>query len=303
MKRKFLPIKTDDFDQTFQNFDFSHFEAVTREQQRQIARRVNDEIRANSAIETQLMSLEDARRSGAMALFDEKYANEVRVLTMGDGYSVELCGGTHANRTGDLGYFRLLSEQGIASGVRRIEAVTGAGAILDVEAVDDAINDAGNLLRADASGLNDKLKQLLEQHRQLEKEVDRLNARLASSVGQPAEESMAEVAGVKVSIQQLEDVDPKSLRQVCDNLKDKSGSGIVCLATVTGGKISLVAGVTKDLTDKVKAGDLVNHVAAQVGGKGGGRPDFAQAGGSDVDALPGALASVRDYLQEHLGGA
>ena len=284
-------------------FDFSHFEAVTPEQQRQIARRVNDEIRSNSAIETQLMSLEDARRSGAMALFDEKYADEVRVLTMGNGYSVELCGGTHANRTGDLGYFRLLSEQGIASGVRRIEAVTGAGAILDVEAVDDAINDAGDLLRADANGLCEKLKQLLEQHRQLEKEVDRLNARLASSAGQTAGESVAEVAGVKVSIQQLEDVDPKSLRQVCDNLKDKSGSGIVCLATVTGGKISLVAGVTKDLTDKVKAGDLVNHVAAQVGGKGGGRPDFAQAGGSDVDALPGALASVRDYLQDHLGGA
>ena len=197
----------------------------------------------------------------------------------------------------------MLSEQGIASGVRRIEAVTGAGAILDVEALDDAISNAEDLLRADARGLNDKLKQLLEQHRQLEKEVDRLNARLASSAGQSTGESVAEIAGVKVSIQQLEDIDPKSLRQVCDNLKDKSGSGIVCLATVTGGKISLVAGVTKDLTDKVKAGDLVNHVAAQVGGKGGGRPDFAQAGGSDVDALPGALASVRDYLQEHLGGA
>ncbi len=283
-------------------FDFSHFEPVTPEQQRQIARRVNEEIRENSVIQTELMSLADARSSGAMALFNEKYADEVRVLTMGDGYSVELCGGTHASRTGDIGYFRLLSEEGTASGVRRILASTGQGAIQAAEDLDVAMGDASALLRADADGLTDKLKQLLDQHRQLEKEVGRLNTRLASSAGQPAGDTVAEVAGVKVSIQQLEDVDPKSLRQVCDNLKDKLGSGVVCLATVTGAKISLVAGVTKDLTDRVKAGDLVNHIAAQVGGKGGGRPDFAQAGGSDVDALPGALESVQDYLQDRLGG-
>ena len=281
-------------------FDFSHFEPVTHDQLRTIERLVNEQIRINSTVETDVMALEDARKKGAMALFGEKYADEVRVLTMGNGFSVELCGGTHASRTGDIGLFSITNEQGIASGVRRIEAVTGARALQRMEAMADDLSMAADLLRADKSGVVDKLRALMEQNKRLEKEVSKLNMKLASGGGQDIAEAAEEIAGVKVIVHRMEGADPRTLPDALDRLKNKLGSGIVVLGSVSEGKVSLIAGVTRDLTDKVNAGDLVNFVAGQVGGRGGGRPDMARAGGSDVDALPGALESVNDYLKQRL---
>ena len=279
-------------------FDFSHFEPVTASEQRQIERLVNDQIRANSEIQTEVMPLEQARDKGAMALFGEKYSEEVRVLTMGAGFSVELCGGTHAKRTGDIGVFRLTGEQGIASGVRRIEGVTGANAINNIELLEDSLNESAVLLRADKSNFVDKIRQLVEQNKKLEKEVSQLNMKLASGAGNDLADAAVEVNGIKLIVNRIDDGDPKTLPDVLDRLKNKIQSGVVVLASVNEGKITLIAGVTKDLTDTIQAGALVNHVASQVGGKGGGRPDMARAGGSDVEALPAALDSISAYLLE-----
>ena len=282
-------------------FDFSHFEPVSREQLREIERLVNTEIRANSAIETEVMDLESARNKGAMALFDEKYSAEVRVLTMGDGFSVELCGGTHAARTGDMGIFRIVSEQGVASGVRRIEAITGLAALTQVESNEDLLSQAGSLVRADNHNLADKLRALIDQNKKLEKTITDLNRKLATGgVGPDIAESAIDLGGVKLVVSQLDGADPKSLPDVLDQLKNKIGSGIIVLGTVSEGKVGLIVGVTKDLTDRFHAGDLVNHIASQVGGKGGGRPDMARAGGSDPDSLPAALASVEQFARNLL---
>ena len=282
-------------------FDFSHFEAVSKEQLREIERLVNTEIRNNSAIETEVMDLESAKGRGAMALFDEKYSAEVRVLTMGDGFSVELCGGTHATRTGDIGIFRVLSEQGVASGVRRIEAITGSAALAQVESNEDLLSQAGSLVRADNHNLADKLSGLIDQNKKLEKTIADLNRKLATGgVGPDITESAIDLGGVKLVVSQLDGADPKSLPDVLDQLKNKIGSGIIVLGTVSEGKVGLIVGVTKDLTDRFHAGNLVNHIASQVGGKGGGRPDMARAGGSDPDALPAALASVEQFARNLL---
>ena len=282
-------------------FDFSHFEPVSREQLREIERLVNTEIRANSAVETEVMDLESARNKGAMALFDEKYSAEVRVLTMGDGFSVELCGGTHAARTGDIGIFRIVSEQGVASGVRRIEAITGLAALTQVESNEDLLSQAGSLVRADNHNLADKLRALIDQNKKLEKTITDLNRKLATGgVGPDIAESAIDLGGVKLVVSQLDGADPKSLPDVLDQLKNKIGSGIIVLGTVSEGKVGLIVGVTKDLTDRFHAGDLVNHIASQVGGKGGGRPDMARAGGSDPDSLPAALASVEQFARNLL---
>ena len=282
-------------------FDFSHFEPVSREQLREIERLVNTEIRANSAIETEVMDLESARNKGAMALFGEKYSAEVRVLTMGDGFSVELCGGTHAARTGDIGIFRIVSEQGVASGVRRIEAITGSAALTQVESNEDLLSQAGSLVRADNHNLADKLRALIDQNKKLEKTITDLNRKLATGgVGPDIAESAIDLGGVKLVVSQLDGADPKSLPDVLDQLKNKIGSGIIVLGTVSQGKVGLIVGVTKDLTDRFHAGDLVNHIASQVGGKGGGRPDMARAGGSDPDSLPAALASVEQFARNLL---
>lgn len=281
-------------------FDFSHFEGVTKEELVKVELLVNEQIRGNSEIQTELMNLEDAREKGAMALFGEKYSEAVRVLTMGDGFSIELCGGTHASRTGDIGLMKITSEVGIASGVRRIEAVTGAQAFELVLQQEQTLDDFSGLLRSDKNGATDKLKSLIEQNKKLEKEVSQLNMKLASGGGKDLADSAVEINGVKVVAQLLEGGDAKTLPDAMDRVKTKLQSGVVLLAVINDDKVVLVAGVTKDLTDKVKAGDLLNYVATQVGGKGGGRPDMARGGGTDTKALPAAIESVQAYLEERL---
>ncbi len=284
-------------------FDFSHFEGVTPDEQDAIERRVNEEIRRNTGITTEVLELEEARARGAMALFGEKYSEKVRVLTMGGDFSMELCGGTHASRTGDIGLFQIVNETGVASGVRRIEAVTGEHAIDYVDDLERTMAEAQALLRSDRSGLIVKLGQLLELNKKLEKQVDQLNSKVASGEGNDLAENAVDLGGARLLVQQLEGASPKSLPDVLDRLKNKLGKGIVVLATVNNGRIGLIAGVTQELTDQISASDLVNHVAGQVGGKGGGRPDMAQAGGSDVAALPAALESVREFVEQRLNGS
>ncbi len=281
-------------------FDFSHFEEVSTEELRLIERRVNEQIRRNSEIQTEVMALDQARAKGAMALFDEKYSSEVRVITMGDGYSVELCGGTHAGRTGDLGGFQIIKQQGIASGVRRIEATTGEHASDRVEGLQDTLVEVTSLLRTDPSNVVSKLKQLVDENKKLEKLVTQLNAKLVSGASNDMSDTSFDLDVGTLIVNRLDGADPKSLPDALDRLKNKVGTGVVVLACVNDRKIDLIAGVTKDLTDRVKSGDLVNFVANQVGGKGGGRPDMARAGGSDVEGLPAALESVSAYVQERL---
>jgi len=281
-------------------FDFSHFEPLSREQIRAIEGMVNDQIRQNYMVETRIMSLEDAKASGAMALFGEKYAEHVRVLRMGD-FSTELCGGTHVKAVGDIGLIKITGETGIASGVRRIEAVTGAKAIDWVASDEEQLFHVADMLKATRDNVEEKVAQLLERNRKLEKELEQLKAKLASAAGSDLAGQAIDINGVKVLAANLEGADPKSLRDTMDQLKNKLGSAVVVLAAVNGDKVSLVAGVTQDQTKAVKAGDLVKFVAGQVGGKGGGRPDMAQAGGSDPAALPEALNSVEGWVREKLG--
>ena len=280
-------------------FDFSHFEAMKPEEIRAVEDLVNAQIRRNLAIETDIMDIDAARASGAMALFGEKYDDRVRVLRMGD-FSTELCGGTHAARTGDIGLFRITSESGTAAGVRRIEAVTGEGAMAILHAQSDQLNDIAQLLKGDSHNLGEKVRAALERTRQLEKELQQLKEQAAAQESANLSSKAEEINGVKLLVSELTGVEPKMLRTMVDDLKNQLGSTIVVLATVADGKVSLIAGVSKDVTDRVKAGELVGMVAQQVGGKGGGRPDMAQAGGTDASALPAALASVKGWVSAKL---
>ncbi len=284
-------------------FDFSHFESMTPEQLAEVERLVNEQILANAPTRIEQMSLEEAKAKGAAALFEAKYADNVRVLTIGaDDFSIELCGGTHVARSGDIGCFHIVSEAGIASGVRRIEAISGEGALAWFREWEARLNRIGERLKAKPEQAEERVESLLERNRTLEKELERLKAKLASAAGNEMVDEACEVKGVKVLARRLEGVAGKELRGMLDQLKNKLGSGIVVLGVgdAEAGKVSLIAGVTDDLTGRVKAGELVNHVAAQVGGKGGGRADMAQAGGSDVKALPGALESVPAWVEDRL---
>ncbi|MCN2718898.1 alanine--tRNA ligase [Escherichia coli] len=280
-------------------FDFSHNEAMKPEEIRAVEDLVNAQIRRNLPIETNIMDLEAAKAKGAMALFGEKYDERVRVLSMGD-FSTELCGGTHASRTGDIGLFRIISESGTAAGVRRIEAVTGEGAIATVHADSDRLNEVAHLLKGDSNNLADKVRSVLERTRQLEKELQQLKEQAAAQESANLSSKAIDVNGVKLLVSELSGVEPKMLRTMVDDLKNQLGATIIVLATVVEGKVSLIAGVSKDVTDRVKAGELIGMVAQQVGGKGGGRPDMAQAGGTDAAALPAALASVKGWVSAKL---
>ena len=280
-------------------FDFSHNEAMKPEEIRAVEDLVNAQIRRNLPIETNIMDLEAAKAKGAMALFGEKYDERVRVLSMGD-FSTELCGGTHASRTGDIGLFRIISESGTAAGVRRIEAVTGEGAIATVHADSDRLSEVAHLLKGDSNNLADKVRSVLERTRQLEKELQQLKEQAAAQESANLSSKAIDVNGVKLLVSELSGVEPKMLRTMVDDLKNQLGSTIIVLATVVEGKVSLIAGVSKDVTDHVKAGELIGMVAQQVGGKGGGRPDMAQAGGTDAAALPAALASVKGWVSAKL---
>ncbi len=283
-------------------FDFSHFEAVSREQLREIEQIVNAQIRANSDVGVEVTDMETARSRGAMALFGEKYGDEVRVLTMGGDFSVELCGGTHVNRTGDIGLFRVTTESGISAGVRRIEAVTGEGAIALFDEVDGRNAQLARMLRSGRDEVVAKVEALVTANRALEKEVERLRAKLASGGGGTDLAAAAvDVGGIKVLAAELEGADAKSLRAAVDQWKQKLGDAVVLLASVEEGKISLVAGVSGAASAKLKAGDLVADIAARVAGKGGGRPDMAQGGGTDVAALPAALEALQGVVRAKLG--
>ncbi|KIU31279.1 alanine--tRNA ligase [Atlantibacter hermannii] len=280
-------------------FDFSHFEAMKPEEIRAVEDLVNAQIRRNLPIETQVMDLEAAKAKGAMALFGEKYDDRVRVLSMGD-FSTELCGGIHADRTGDIGLFRIVSESGTAAGVRRIEAVTGEGALAQVHAQNQQLQDIAQLLKSDSQNLNDKVRAVIERTRQLEKELQQLKEQQAVQESANLSSKAIEINGVKLLVSELTNVEPKMLRTMVDDLKNQLGSTVIVLATIADAKVSLIAGVSKDVTDRVKAGELIGMVAAQVGGKGGGRPDMAQAGGTDTQALPAALASVESWVASRL---
>ncbi|EBH5700450.1 alanine--tRNA ligase [Salmonella enterica] len=280
-------------------FDFSHNEAMKPSEIRQVEDLVNAQIRRNLPIETNIMDLEAAKAKGAMALFGEKYDERVRVLSMGD-FSTELCGGTHASRTGDIGLFRIISESGTAAGIRRIEAVTGEGAMATVHAQSDRLNDIAHLLKGDSQNLGDKVRAVLERTRQLEKELQQLKDQAAAQESANLSSKAVDLNGVKLLVSELAGIEPKILRTMVDDLKNQLGSTVIVLATVVEGKVSLIAGVSKDVTDRVKAGELIGMVAQQVGGKGGGRPDMAQAGGTDAAALPAALASVQGWVSAKL---
>ncbi|MBX9447048.1 alanine--tRNA ligase [Dickeya chrysanthemi] len=280
-------------------FDFSHPEAMKPEQIRQVEDIVNIQIRRNLPVDTDVMALDAARAKGAMALFGEKYDEQVRVLSMGD-FSIELCGGTHARRTGDIGLFQIVSESGTAAGVRRIEAVTGENAIVALHQQSDLLHEVTQLVKGDSNNLADKVRSLLERTRGLEKELQQLKGQQAAQESSSLSGKAKDINGVKLLVTQLNNVEPKLLRTMVDDLKNQLGSAVIVLSTVADGKVSLIAGVTKELTDRVKAGELVGFVANQVGGKGGGRPDMAQAGGSDVDALPSALTSIEAWVVDKL---
>jgi alanyl-tRNA synthetase len=262
---------------------------------------VNAQIRANAEVETRLMNFDDAVASGAMALFGEKYESDVRVLRVGD-FSTELCGGTHASRAGDIGLFRIVSESGIASGVRRIEAVTGQAAFDFVVHTDHALRNVADLLRATRDDVQDKAQQLVERSRRLEKEIAQLKNQLATGSGTDLAAEAVDVGGVKLVAARVDGADAAALRNAVDQLKNKLKTAAIVLGSVDeGDKVVLIAGVTKDLTTKIKAGDLVNHVAQQVGGRGGGRADLAQAGGNQPENLAAALSSVAEWLSSRLG--
>ena len=277
-------------------FDFSHPEPVSEQQLLEIERLVNRKILENVDTEIRLMPLDEALKSGAMSLFGEKYDEQVRVLKIGGDFSVELCGGTHVARAGDIGLFKFIAETGIAAGIRRVEAVTGLGALALVEAEEAQLAELARMLKSGRDKLAAKLEQVLENSRRLEKELEQVKGKMASQAGAELGEQAELVNGIHVLARNMDGADPKTLRDTVDQLKSKLGTAVIVLGTVKGDKVSLVAGVTKDSTDRVQAGELVNFVAQQVGGRGGGRPDLAQAGGNDPSALPGALASVPAWV-------
>ena len=282
-------------------FDFSHPEPVSEQQMLEIERLVNRKILENIDTEIQLMPLDEALKSGAMSLFGEKYDEQVRVLNIAGDFSVELCGGTHVTRAGDIGLFKLVAETGIASGIRRVEAVTGLGALALVEAEEAQLADLARLLKSDRNKLTAKLEQVLERSRRLEKELEQVKQKMAGHAGAELSEQSEVINGIHVLARNMDGADPKTLRDMVDQLKSKLGTAVIVLSTVKGDKVSLVAGVTKDSMDKVQAGELVNYVAQQVGGRGGGRPDLAQAGGNDPSALQSALASVSAWVTQKTG--
>lgn len=282
-------------------FDFSHFEPISHKQLRQIERVVNEQIRLNAEVETQITDQETAIANGAMALFGEKYGDKVRVLKMGD-FSTELCGGTHVNRLGDVGFMKITSESGVASGVRRIEAIAGEGALNWVEESDQLLQKIGGLVKANRDMTLEKVGQLQDKNKTLEKELELLKAQLAKSASGDLASQAVDVDGIKVLAAKIEGADVKTLRDLVDQLKNKLNQAAIVLASVDNNKITLIAGVSKDQTKRLRAGDLVNSVALQVGGKGGGRPDMAQAGGDNPAALDGALQSVPDWVKQHLKG-
>ena len=283
-------------------FDFSHPEGVSAQQLKTIEAMVNEQIRSNTAVQTRLMSMDDAVASGAMALFGEKYGDEVRVLSMGDdNFSVELCGGTHVERTGDIGLVRIVSESGVASGVRRIEGVTGSAALELIDRNEQHLAAVCEVVKGTTDNVAAKVATLRSENRDLEKEIARLKQKLASSAGTDLTAGAVEVQGIKVLAANVEGADAKSLRDTLDQCKNKLGSAVILLSAVTGDKIALAAGVTKDLTGRVKAGDLMREFAQRLGGKGGGKPDMAQGGGTDVQALPEVLKAVPEWVSSQLG--
>ena len=281
-------------------FDFSHPKPVTEEQLLQIERLVNRRILENIDTEIRLMPLDEALKSGAMSLFGEKYDEQVRVLNIGGDFSVELCGGTHVARAGDIGLFKFVAETGIAAGIRRVEAVTGLGALALVEAEEAQLADLARLLKSDRNKLTAKLEQVLARSRRIEKELEQVKVKMAGQAGAELSEQAEVINGIHVLARKLDGADPKTLRDTVDQLKSKLGTAVIVLGTVKGDKVSLVAGVTKDSMDKVQAGDLINYVAQQVGGRGGGRPDLAQAGGNNPSALQSALASVPGWVAQKI---
>jgi len=279
-------------------FDFAHNAPVTDAQIRAIEAKVNAEILANAAAQARVMDIESAQKTGAMMLFGEKYGETVRVLDIGS--SRELCGGTHVQATGDIGLFKIVAESGVAAGVRRIEAVTGENALAYLQSLEDTVAQAAGALKASAGELGPRIAQVLDQVKALEKELAALKGKLASSQGDELATQAVDVKGLKVLAAKLEGADAKSLRETLDKLKDKLKTAAIVLAAVDGDKVQIAAGVTPDCVGKVKAGELVNFVAQQVGGKGGGKPDMAMAGGTDAKALPQALASVQAWVAERV---
>jgi alanyl-tRNA synthetase len=280
-------------------FDFSHHQPVTEQEIRRVEEIVNAEILANQETRAQVMAFDDAIAHGAMALFGEKYGDEVRVLDIGS--SCELCGGTHVRRTGDIGLFKIVSESGVASGVRRIEAVTGENTLALMQDLESRVSTAASLIKASAAELPARLAQIMDNVRGMEKEIGRLKSKLATAAGDDLTAQAIQLdGGARVLAVAVDGADTGALRQMLDTLKGKLGSAAIVLASVEGSRVSLIAGVTPDLIGQLKAGELVNHVATQVGGKGGGRPDMAQAGGQDPSGLPAALASVADFVRARL---
>ncbi|MEE6032237.1 alanine--tRNA ligase [Avibacterium paragallinarum] len=280
-------------------FDFAQPEAISKEQLFEVEKLVNQQVRANHPIQTEIMDLDAAKAKGAMALFGEKYAEQVRVLTMGD-FSIELCGGIHAQYTGEIGLFKIISESAVAAGIRRIEAVTGETAIDWLHQQLGVLNQSADLLKSDVSSLTDKIQQLQDKAKKAEKELQQVKEKAAMQAGSDIAKSAVKINGVSVVLQQLDGMDTKSLRVMVDDLKNQLGSAVIAFASVLEGKVSLVVGVTADLTAKVKAGELVNIMAQQVGGKGGGRPDMAMAGGSQPENVKEALSACSDWLNAHL---
>jgi alanyl-tRNA synthetase len=285
-------------------FDFSHAEPMSEAQVREVERLVNDAIRSNHGVSARVMKFDDAIKAGALAFFGDKYGDEVRVVGMGD-FSTELCGGTHVRHTGDIGFFKIVSESGVAAGVRRVEAVTGEGALAWVQEQVARLAEAAAALKAPVSELTPRITQLLESARGLERELARLKSKLAASQGDDLADQAIEVKGrngelLRVLAATLEGADVKTLRETLDRLKVRLKSAAIVLGAVSDGKVALIAGVTADLTARVKAGELVNYVAQQVGGKGGGRPDMAQAGGTEPAKLPAALQSVKGWVEQRI---
>jgi alanyl-tRNA synthetase len=280
-------------------FDFSHPQPLSVDEIRRIEELVNTEIRRNSRVETRLMKHQEAIKAGAMALFGEKYGDEVRVVGMGQ-FSTELCGGTHVNRTGDIGLFKVVAEAGVAAGVRRLEAVTGPGALAYAQAQEARLREVAELVRAQPQEVAARLAQIQEQVKNLEKELARYKSKMAASQGDDLASQAIEIAGIKVLAVSVEGADAKALRELADKLRDKLRTCALVLGSALDGKVALIAAVTPDVIGKLKAGDLVNFVAAQVGGKGGGKPDLAQAGGTLPEQLPGALQGVADWVRGKL---
>jgi alanyl-tRNA synthetase len=280
-------------------FDFSHFQPVTSEELATIERMVNAEIRANHETETHHMDMQEALDFGAMALFGEKYGERVRVLRMGHT-STELCGGTHVTRTGDIGLFKIVSESGVSAGVRRIEAVTGQGALDHVASEEQRLQEAAQLLGGNAADVGDKLRALLERQKKLEREVEAVKAKAAAGATSDLGSQAVEVSGVRVLAVRLENFDAKALREAVDRLKQQLVDAVVVLAGASGGKAALVAGVSGNAAGRIKAGELLAHIAARTGGKGGGRPDLAQGGGDDGPALAEAIAGVPEWVAARL---